>query len=200
MERRRIAIVGAGGIGSYLCKEMHNFARYDQFGAYDIQIVVWDDDTVDTKNLKYQNFQEFDLSDNKSEVIGLRYDFDYEIERIEDETTLNGYDVVIAAVDNSQFRKKLYNWAEKNPEAYWIDLRSEGRSVAFFTKHKTNTLEKMLETLADTPEEGTSCQLAYELEKGIIQQGNKVIAAIGSQLFLNYLRLEKNSAKFIARF
>lgn len=179
---------------------MHNFARYDQFGAYDIQIVVWDDDTVDTKNLKYQNFQEFDLSDNKSEVIGLRYDFDYEIERIEDETTLNGYDVVIAAVDNSQFRKKLYNWAEKNPEAYWIDLRSEGRSVAFFTKHKTNTLEKMLETLADTPEEGTSCQLAYELEKGIIQQGNKVIAAIGSQLFLNYLRLEKNSAKFIARF
>lgn len=200
MEKRRIAIVGAGGIGSYFCKEMHNFAKYDQFGAYDIQITVWDNDTVDIKNLKYQNFQEFDLGDNKAEVIGLRYDFDYEVERVEDEATLDGYDMVIAAVDNSQFRRLLYNWAEKNPEAYWIDLRSEGRSIAFFTKHKTNTLEKMLDTLADTPEDGTSCQLAHELEKGIIQQGNKIIAAIGSQLFLNYLRQETNSPKFIGRF
>lgn len=200
MERRRIAIVGAGGIGSYFCKEMYNFAKHGQFGAYDIQIVVWDNDTVDVKNLKYQNFQEFDLGDNKAEVIGLRYDFDYETERIDKEITLDGYDIVIAAVDNSQFRKLLYNWAQKNSKAYWIDLRSEGRSIAFFTKHKTNTLKKMLETLADTPEEGTSCQLAYELKKGIIQQGNKIIAAIGSQLFLNYLRQEKSSSKFIARF
>jgi molybdopterin/thiamine biosynthesis adenylyltransferase len=200
MEKRRIAIVGAGGIGSYLCKEMHNFYKHDQFGAYEIEVTVWDDDTVDIKNLKYQNFQEFDLGDNKAEVLGLRYDFDYEDERLRDENLLNKYDVIIAAVDNSSFREMLYKWAEKNPEAYWIDLRSEGRSIAYFTKHKTNTLDKMLETLADTPEEGTSCQLAHELEKGIIQQGNKIVAAIGSQLFLNYLRLENNSSQFIARF
>jgi molybdopterin/thiamine biosynthesis adenylyltransferase len=200
MEKCRIAVVGAGGIGSYLCKELHNFSKYGQFGAYDVEIVVWDDDTVDTKNLKYQNYEEFDLGDDKSEVLGLRYNFDYEVERLEDAVFLDGYNVVIAAVDNSPFRELLYNWAEKNPEAYWIDLRSEGRSVAFFTKHKDNTLEKMLDTLAETPEGGTSCQLAHELEKGIIQQGNKIIASIGSQLFLNYLRKEHNSAQFIARF
>lgn len=200
MERYRVAIVGAGGIGSYLCKEMYNFHKHAQFGACNVEITVWDNDTVDIKNLKYQNFQEFDLGDNKAEVIGLRYDFGYEIERLEDEAAFNDYDVIIAAVDNSKFRRLLYNWAEKNPEAYWIDLRSEGRAVAFFTKHKNNTLEKMFDTLADTPEEGTSCQLAFELEKGIIQQGNKIIAAIGSQLFINHLRQEKNSPKFIARF
>jgi molybdopterin/thiamine biosynthesis adenylyltransferase len=200
METCRIAIVGAGGIGSYLCKEMHNFHKHDQFGACNVEITVWDNDTVDMKNLKYQNFQEFDLGDNKAEVIGMRYDFDYEIERLEEEAAFNNYNVIIAAVDNSKFRRLLYNWAEKNAETYWIDLRSEGRAVAFFTQHRSNTLEKMLDTLADTPEEGTSCQLAFELEKGIIQQGNKIIAAIGSQLFINYLRQEKNSSKFIARF
>lgn len=200
MEKCRVAIIGAGGIGSYLSKEMHNFNKYSQFGACDVEITVWDNDTVDIKNLKYQNFQEFDLGDNKAEVVGLRYGFDYEIERLEKESMLDGYNVIIAAVDNSKFRKLLYNWAEKNRGAYWIDLRSEGRAVAFFTKHKNNTLEKMLDTLADTPEEGTSCQLAFELEKGIIQQGNKIIAAIGSQLFINYLRQEKNSPKFIVRF
>jgi molybdopterin/thiamine biosynthesis adenylyltransferase len=200
MERRRIAVVGCGGIGSYFCKELHNFQKHDQFGAYEVEITVWDDDTVDTKNLKYQNFQDFDLGDNKAEVIGMRYNFDYEEERLDSESKLDSYDIIIAAVDNSQFRKLLYGWAEKNQEKYWIDLRSEGRSVAFFTKHEKNTLPIMLATLADTPEGGTSCQLAHELEKGIIQQGNKIIAAIGSQLLLNYLRQEHNSAQLITRF
>ncbi|KYK22730.1 hypothetical protein AYK24_00450 [Thermoplasmatales archaeon SG8-52-4] len=200
MERRRIAVVGGGGIGSYFCRELYNFEQHGQYGAYSIEVTVWDDDTVDTKNLKYQNFQEFDLGDKKSEVLGMKYNFDYEVDRLTEESQLDAYDIVIAAVDNSQFRKLLYHWAEKNPEKHWIDLRSEGRSVAFFTKHEKNTLDKMLETLAETPEDGTSCQLAHELEKGIIQQGNKIIAAIGSQLFINYLRNEKNSPKFIARF
>lgn len=200
MEKRRVAVVGGGGIGSYFCRELFNFERHGQFGAYDIEITVWDDDTVDTKNLKYQNFQDFDLGDNKAEVLGMKYNFDYEMERLDEESKLDEYDIVIAAVDNSQFRKMLYEWAEKNPEKYWLDLRSEGRSVAFFTKHKNNSLEKMLATLADTPEDGTSCQLAHELEKGIIQQGNKIIAAIGSQLFINHLRNENNPPKFITRF
>lgn len=200
METIKILIVGCGGIGSYLCKEIRNLINHKQFGFSTIDITLADDDTVDTKNLKYQNFEEIDITDYKAEILGDRYDFNYIIEKIIKDSTLDEYDVIIAAVDNKSFREMLFKWAEKNPEKYWIDLRSEGRSIAYFTKHKKNTLEKMLNTLKDTPEEGTSCQLAYELEKGMIQQGNKIIATIGSQLLLNYMRKDGNSFQYIGRF
>lgn len=200
MEQRRISVIGCGGIGSYFCKEVDNLNKHNQFGDYDLNITLFDNDTVDTKNLPYQNFDEIDVGDPKSEVLGDLYDFNYEVKKVEKEETLNDSDVVIAAVDNKPFRELLFKWANKNPDKYWIDLRSEGRAIAYFTKNKKNTLKKMLATLADTPEEGTSCQLAHELEKGIIQQGNKIIATIGSQLFMNYLRGEENSPQFIGRF
>ena len=93
----------------------------------------------------------------------------------------------------------LFNFAHKNPEVYWIDLRSEGRSVAAFCKHKQNTLQTMLETVPEEVEDG-SCQLAFEKSSGVVQNGNKIIAAVGAQYILNYRRGEANPPKFIATF
>jgi len=199
METSKIAIIGAGGIGSYLCRDLHGLLQHDQFGNYAVDITILDDDVVDIKNLKYQNFEPFDLGDPKSEILGMRYDMHYEVERVKNMDLLKNFNVIIAAVDNSSFRKKLYQWSEKNPDAYWIDLRAEGRSIAYFTKHKSNTLKTLISTLPDDSEEGGSCQLAFELERGMIQQGNKIVASMGSQLLLNYYRQESNSAKFIMR-
>ena len=59
---RKIMIIGAGGIGSYLVSFL------DRIGLYDI--TVFDDDSVETKNLTYQNYEEDDVGLEK--VRGLK--------------------------------------------------------------------------------------------------------------------------------
>jgi hypothetical protein len=84
----------------------------------------------------------------------------------------------------------MLSWAEKNPDKFWIDLRAEGRSMSYYIKHPKNDIKKMMDTMDQKDQKNHSCQLEYELDNGIIQQGNKIIAYIGSQLLLNYLRDE----------
>ena len=54
MERRNILVVGAGGIGSWLASQLYELEIHGQLN--DTNVTFTDDDTVDTKNLTYQNF------------------------------------------------------------------------------------------------------------------------------------------------
>ena len=91
----------------------------------------------------------------------------------------------------------LFNWANANPDKYWIDLRSEGRSIAAFTKNKVNDLDYMLSTLGNEDVNDGSCQRQWELDNDIIQNGNKIVAAIGAQYVLNYIRHENSPPQVI---
>ncbi len=196
---KKILIVGGGGIGSWLAPILYELERHEQLNKAEITIA--DNDTIEEKTLTYQNFGLEDLTDDKAESLSARYGFGARVERIEDPKAFKHFDCVISAVDNAKFRRMLFKAADKNEALYWIDLRSEGRTVAAFTKHKVNTLEKMLATVPDEDtEEGGSCQLEYELSAGIIQNGNKIIAAVGSQYILNWLRSEDSPPEFSALF
>lgn len=190
---KKLLIVGAGGIGSWLAENLFYSVKTKQLK---INIYIADNDTVDTKNLTYQNFVEKDLLDNKAEVIANRFSFQDIQTKIEKHTQLEGYDCIISCVDNTIFRSLLFNYAIKNPKVYWIDLRSESRTIAFYTKQPTDTLEYLLSTLPKDIVESSSCQLQFELDAGISQRGNKIIAAIGEQLVLNWARGDKNLAKY----
>ncbi len=54
---RKIMIIGAGGIGSYLIPFLNRVGLYD--------ITVYDDDNVEEKNLTYQNYSEDDVGTKK---------------------------------------------------------------------------------------------------------------------------------------
>ena len=187
---RNILVVGAGGIGSWLAWQLHHLNQFNQLT--ECLITFADDDTVDSKNLPYQYFDQLDLTDNKAEVIGIKYQFEYLSKRIKTKDQLANYDLIVSAVDNAKFRKLLFEYVNENPDVYWIDLRSEGRAIAFYTKHKNNSIEKMLGTLPDDLETEGSCQLAFELDNGIVQVGNRIIATFGAQLILNWYRSEPN--------
>jgi len=193
---KQILIVGGGGIGSWLAFYLYNLVEYDQLkGAY---ITIADDDTVDSDNLAYQNFELEDLTDLKSETLSAKYGFGSSTDRIEKAKEFEHFDCVVCAVDNTKFRKLMFKTAEKQ-DFYWIDLRSEGRAVAAFAKHEKNTLEVLMATVPKDVKDG-SCQLAYEKEAGIVQNGNKIIAAVGSQYILNWLRMQVNPPQFIHNF
>jgi len=165
-----------------------------------INVTVVDSDTVDFKNLSYQNFIKTDVMESKAVVMRDRYKFKAYTKRVMTDEDLIGYDCIISAVDNSHFRKLLYSFSDKYPNVYWIDLRSEGRTCAAYTKSKKTNYKFMMDTLPKIDVDDGSCQLTYELTNGIVQGGNRIIAQIGAQLVLNWFRSEPNPPTFSFRF
>lgn len=187
-------VVGAGGIGSWLAMFLHNLQMHNQLE--DVNFAFADDDTVDLKNVSYQNFSEEEIFDLKVEALRDRFGFGMIPEKIESLAALERYDLVVSAVDNTSFRKMIF---ENEPENnfYWIDLRSEGNQVSAYTQGMDR--EKLLQTVSVNAE-GKSCQRAWELEQGIIHNGNKIIASIGSQYILNWYRGDMNKKSFNTMF
>lgn len=191
-----ILIVGAGGIGSWMAPDLDRLRKTNQINEALITFADYDD--VDTKNLPYQNFNKSDVLDPKVEIIAARYGMEGINKKIDDKKMLKGYDCIVSAVDNTSFRRMLFDYVfNDNPETYWIDLRSEGKSYAAYSKSKRHTYESMLATLPTEDVENGSCQNAWELEQGIVQRGNIHAASYGVSYILNWLRGEHNPAEFI---
>lgn len=141
---RKILIIGAGGIGSYLIPLL------DKTGLYDI--TVSDPDTVEEKNLTYQNFWCEELNKYKSACMKSRYatvttSSEYPILT---EKQLEGYELVICCVDNLDARRLLYR-----SSIAWLDLRSQGRNAAYIS-YKADP--KMYDTMLAGPDGSFSCQ------------------------------------------
>jgi len=183
----KILIVGAGGTGSYLADELYRLIMCNQINTSEHEIHFADFDTVEQKNILYQNFKAEHVLRKKSDVIAELYSFYAEDTKIESTKQLAPYDLIVCCADNSAVRKLI---AESGKP--FIDLRAEGRAIAFFTK-RTDSFD----VGNGAPR---SCQLPFELAQLRIQNGNKIIASIGSQLILNYIRGEKNPDEFIYRF
>jgi len=195
----RLLIVGAGGIGSWFARYLSNAVESNQFGAREaIKIIIVDYDDVEEKNLRYQDFTEEDLYDNKAYVMSNRYRFDHKVERVTDLNPYTNFDYVISCVDNTTFRDHLFN-SFHTVGPYWIDMRSEGTSIALFTKHKKNSLDTLLSTIPKEVKSG-SCQRADDLKTNTIQHGNVIVSAIGIQFLLNHFRRKTNPPNYIHNF
>jgi len=194
---KKVLIIGVGGIGSYLTREIHRLVMNDQISIYDVEFTVVDDDEVELKNIKYQNFDKEDIFKMKAEVIREKYCLVSKTKRINTPEELAGFELIILSVDNSATRKMTYDYCYEN-NIDFIDLRAEGRAFAFFTNEMDK--EELVKTLGDNiSKEGTSCQRDWDLKNNIIQNGNVIIASYGSQLVLNWLRGEKNPKQMIMR-
>jgi len=197
MVERQVLVVGAGGIGSWLIQEL--FLLFDRNQVLDCFFSVADDDTIDIRNLLAQNFSEDDLFDYKVEVLATKFPILLPIkEKIITEEQLQKYECILCCVDSTEFRKLLFTVWNKNRNFYFIDLRAEGRNIGFLTANKKWSLEKLLETLPKE-ESKRGCQREEDLQKGVVELGNKIIASIGSQLFLNWHRNKTNIIEFSMR-
>lgn len=143
---RKVLIIGAGGIGSFLTPLL------DKVGLYDISIA--DPDKVETKNLPYQNFRHPEVGQNKAQVIGERYGNSVNFSSpypILTEKQLSGYDLVVCCVDNLGLRKTLYKSKVK-----WLDLRAQGRNCAMVSYKADPAMYDSL--LAGDSSRSFSCQ------------------------------------------
>lgn len=201
-----IKVIGAGGIGSYLIRELYTLHKTSQLmdaSGKPVVIEAYDPDEIEQKNLLYQNYTTSDLYDNKGKRIADKYPgvigFDTKVQDFK-KIIKNKDDMVISCVDNKETRLAMFEQLESLPNI-WIDLRSHGRTIACYVKSKKNTFDNMKKTLPDKVEKGEdSCQLSSDLAAGIVQMGNRIIATIGAQMVLNVLRKEDFTSSYEASF
>jgi len=141
---RKVLVIGVGGIGSFLIPLL------DKVGLYDITVA--DPDSVEDKNISYQNFNLGHVSRNKASIMAENYDSvslgsEYPILT---KKQMQGYDLVVCCVDNLSVRRTLYNTSLK-----WLDLRAQGRNAALVS-HKADP--KMYDMLLAGEEGSFSCQ------------------------------------------
>ena len=66
MRKRKVMIIGTGGIGSYLIPLLNKTGLYD--------MVIYDPDVVESKNISYQNFEDTHVGMFKVDAMEARYD------------------------------------------------------------------------------------------------------------------------------
>ena len=175
--KRKVLIIGAGGIGSFLIPLLDKVKMYD--------ITVADPDKVETKNLTYQNFNEDDVNYYKVEALanaGIKMKFSKF--PILTAKQMQGYDLVVCCVDNLSVRRTLYNSNVK-----WLDLRAQGRNGAFVPYDAD---PKMYDTLLAGPEGSFSCQGdSWDGSNSGVHFMQVVIAGIGAQWIQRWFNEEE---------
>jgi len=195
---KRIAIVGAGGINSWVCKHLHDLMKiFDKTELF--MVKVYDNDVVEEKNIlrANQNFEVNDLMEQKAEVLGKRYDFLFENSFITEEnieTELSSFDNIILGVDNHKTRKLVYEFCVKHKK-YLLDLRAQGTQIAYYVLNHDKGMDYYNEKFFKNDEvmnRKGSCQLTADVENDHIENGNKIIAFYGMYgIFFKKLRGEE---------
>lgn len=159
---RKIMIIGAGGIGSYLIHNLNRInqrCRTDKPGVHLYDIQVFDDDKVEKSNLGNQMYSEHDVGELKVDTWSAScttHPFKVLVEDqfVKGKTPL--YDLVICCADNLDVRRLLYRQGYgDSAKIKWLDLRAQGRNAALIS-YKVD--ENLVDALLSGPEGSFSCQ------------------------------------------
>lgn len=173
--KRKVLIIGVGGIGSYLVPMIHRTGKYI--------INISDPDSVEQKNLYSQNYCVDDCGLFKVNCLlsgeSLRKRSRYPVLT---DKQLNGYDLIICCADNLDVRRLVYRKGfQSDCGAKWLDLRAQGRNGALISYL---TDPKYSDTFLTGPEGSFSCQ-GESFDKSNdtkdIHFTHAAIAAIGAQ-------------------
>jgi len=156
--KRKVLVIGVGGIGSFLTPLLHRTGLYS--------VTMHDPDTVDLKNISYQNFKHSNIGMSKVNAmrinttcmnhltdVGLNQGKAYPILT---KKQLEGFDLIVCCADNLAVRKLLYAQGFKDGcQTHWLDLRAQGRNGALISYLTDGNFS---ETLLNGPEGSFSCQ------------------------------------------
>jgi len=194
---KKIAFIGCGGINSWAIKDLHNELKVYEKDEM-VYVKLFDNDVVEEKNLlrQNQNFKVEDLMMEKAEVLGKRYNYDYECVFITNENLnlLDTFDDIIIGVDSHKVRQMLYQYCLDNNK-YFLDMRTQGRQFSAHVKDSKKDMEYYNKKYFSNPkvmERKGSCQLTQDIENDNLQRGNYIIARFGiSGLYLLRLKGEQ---------
>ena len=166
--KRKIMIIGAGGIGSFLIPLL------DKTGLY--KITVYDPDIVERKNITYQNYDKGEIQLKKVTAMEDRYKSVVKAEPflVLTNKQVEGYDLVICCADNLDVRRMLYR-----SSVNWLDLRAQARNGALLS-YKTK--KELFSTVLAGPDGSFSCQGdSWEGTREGIHFTHVLLAGMGAQ-------------------
>jgi len=186
----KILQIGCGGIGGFMAEEVVECVAQNQIDSM-INYTIADDDIVEMEQITYQNFRTIEAGMNKAvalskrlkvfaSMVGVEW-LNASKKKIEKDSQLKGYDIIILCVDNDVVRQLVVGYCFKHNKEF-LDLRAQGRNVFCMPKVKDSI------TFISNDKKSYSCQEMQDLSKGRIQKGNKIAAVIGVQMLLNLLR------------
>ncbi len=198
---KRIAIIGCGGINSWVVKHLSEIVKIFEKEEM-VFVQLFDFDEVEEKNLLRgnQNFEIDDLMSQKAKVLGERYKFAYSEHFITEDniSLLENFDDIIMGVDNHKTRRLIYKYCLEN-EKYLLDLRAQGTQLAFFILDHSKKMDYYDEKFFNNKqlmERKGSCQLTQDVENDHIENANKIIAYMGVYgIYFKRLRGEEVSTK-----
>ena len=148
-DKRKIMIIGVGGIGSYLAPLLNKVGTYSMFLA--------DPDIVEEKNLSYQNFDKTTVGKKKVNSLYLNRHIrsDYPI-KTDACLRKDKMDLIVCCADNLDIRRLLYRQGfQDDAKVKWLDLRAQGRNGALISYL---TDPKFSDMFLQGPEGSFSCQ------------------------------------------
>ncbi|PSX18354.1 PRTRC system ThiF family protein [Photobacterium kishitanii] len=203
-----IALIGAGGSGSFMFRELLGLnSLLSRIGGNGFIVSVFDPNSVREANLGRQAFFDDELGLNKAEALvsseqmqgrcgdWLAFSKKFDIQ------TANKYDVVITAVDVPRVRYELGKyWASKtiNKKTLWLDLGNDdcsgqtilgnlGNDVDVNGLRLPNCYDLYNESYNVDSDDKKSCSL----DDAILKQNygvNQMAARIAAQLLTNLFR------------
>lgn len=177
---KKIMVIGAGGIGSFLIPLLNRVKEYE--------ITVWDNDIVEEKNLSYQDFNAEDVGKYKTDVMAKRYDtVTSQPYRVLTKKQMEGYDLVVCCVDNLELRRMLYLLDIE--EIKWLDLRAQARNglLISFQENPDN-----FSILTNGPDGNFSCQGdEWDRSNKGVHFTHVAIAGLGAQWVQRYFAGDK---------
>lgn len=188
----RVLLVGAGGTGSRILEKLVCLHRALLAKGHPegLMVTVVDPDTVSPANVGRQAFYAGDVGCFKADVLVNRANmaldgvvWNSEVAKVDTRAGLEGFDLVIGAVDNRSARLGILRALENcfGGSRYWLDTgnrASDGQVVlGEVPSRKRETDNKMrlphigelypqlIDPAAEDPDQGPSCSLAEALDK-----------------------------------
>ena len=175
-DKRKIMIIGVGGIGSYLAPLLNKVGTYSMFLA--------DPDIVEEKNLSYQNFDKTTVGKKKVNSLYLNRHIrsDYPI-KTDACLRKDKMDLIVCCADNLDVRRLVYN-----SDVPWLDLRAQGR-MGLLVCYKED--KKMYSTLTAGPDGSFSCQGdAWDKSNAGVHFTHVAVAGYGAEWIQRYFNGE----------
>tara|TARA_B100001750_G_scaffold8206_1_gene6364 strand:- start:5425 stop:6114 length:690 start_codon:yes stop_codon:yes gene_type:complete len=186
----KMLIVGAGGIGSQLLDllipALTAGDMAERIGG--IQVHIMDDDRVEVSNLVHQRHEPRMVGrlkvDSLAERLAPHMSQSLSLtpipEKLRDVTQLEGYDLVVVAVDRPAARALVHAHVEQ-----WLDLRCSGDGYMAMDYELDPELVVHMTPLDQVP---ASCQYPGAVETGNVQFGYVIAAAHGAQWLIQKMR------------
>lgn len=188
----KILLVGAGGTGSRILEKLVCLHRAMLAKGHPggLKVTVVDPDTVSHANVGRQAFYTGDVGGYKADVLvnranmalsGISWNSD--VARVDTRSNMEGFDLVIGAVDNRAARLGILRGLENRVSGtcYWLDTgnraadgqvvlgevpsRKREKDSPTRLPHIGELYPELIDPAAEDSDEGPSCSLAEALEK-----------------------------------